>query len=615
MNQNNIFYGATLEEAVEAAALKLNTSKDMLDYEVIKTKSWKLFGRNSQNYCIKAYIKNNKGSIKSSKIDGEITKQTKSIKDAIENADGYFNIEYCEDGVYLTVYPPCGTGKPVQYNQICQHLIQKNIQDMDEEQVSWAVKDNSGQPIKIAEAQEEFYQDAIIEITVDSDGLKAFAVAKPPIGKGEKLSMESVEKALSNAGVVFGIDREAALRLVQSERYGEKVLLAKGLEPVDGEDGSIKYLFETQKNVAPQIKDDGKVDFFNLNLINNVVSGQDLAVKIPPTPGKPGCNVYGTDIKQKPGKDVAIIAGKNVELSEDLSKATALVNGQVVLVDKKIHVFPLYEVKGDIDTSTGNIEFLGNVIIKGNVREGFTVKAEGNVEVNGAVEGAKITAGGNIVINRGIKGRGKGSLHAHGDIFVKYIEHSNVVCDGNLTVAEAIMHSNISVKGKVEVGGRKGLIVGGIIRSGEDVIAKNIGSALATQTDIEVGVNPSVMQKFLETTNELEALKANLNKLNQGIELLTKLEKTGKLPLEKQILLDKLKPARESVLSNLAIVERQSQEYQTEIANIDKGKVIVSENIYPGVKVAIGPANIKIKDTITRVTLYKSDSEIKIGPY
>lgn len=49
---------------------------------------------------------------------------------------------------------------------------------------------------------------------------------------------------------------------------------------------------------------------------------------------------------------------------------------------------PLFYVYGDVDFNVGNIDFLGDVHISGDVREDFVVHATGTVTVDGLVEGA-----------------------------------------------------------------------------------------------------------------------------------------------------------------------------------------------------------------------------------
>ena len=77
---------------------------------------------------------------------------------------------------------------------------------------------------------------------------------------------------------------------------------------------------------------------------------------------------------------------------------------------EKINVFPVYEVNGDVDYNTGNIDFVGTIVIRGNVRSGFKVKADGDIRIIGSVEGAELEAAGSIEISAGIIGQNKGLL-------------------------------------------------------------------------------------------------------------------------------------------------------------------------------------------------------------
>ena len=74
-----------------------------------------------------------------------------------------------------------------------------------------------------------------------------------------------------------------------------------------------------------------------------------------------------------------------------------------------------YEVPADVGASTGDIDYDGSVVVKGNVLTGYTIKATGDIIVNGVVEGAKLVTAGKIVLKRGIQGKGQASLEAGGD--------------------------------------------------------------------------------------------------------------------------------------------------------------------------------------------------------
>ena len=105
-------------------------------------------------------------------------------------------------------------------------------------------------------------------------------------------------------------------------------------------------------------------------------------------------------------------------------------------------------------------------------------------------------------------GGGKGELIAGGDIIAKFIENSKVEVEGDLK-AEALMHCNIKCGSSIILGGRKGLLVGGIARVGKFVEAKYLGNQMFTQTIVEVGFDPHMRER-------LKFLKAEIVKMEDG---------------------------------------------------------------------------------------------------
>ena len=147
------------------------------------------------------------------------------------------------------------------------------------------------------------------------------------------------------------------------------------------------------------------MDYFHLNLINNVEAGQLLATLHPEVLGEPGINVYGENIKPAAVKSAYIKYGKNTVLSEDKMTLTAEKSGHVTVKEGKITVSDVLTVE-NVDVSTGNIEYEGSVQVKGVVASNFSVKAGGNIVVKGIVEGATLDAGADIIQECGAKAGG-----------------------------------------------------------------------------------------------------------------------------------------------------------------------------------------------------------------
>lgn len=58
-------------------------------------------------------------------------------------------------------------------------------------------------------------------------------------------------------------------------------------------------------------------------------------------------------------------------------------------------------IRGDVDVSSGNIDFIGDIMVKGNVMEGFSVTSKKNVTIFGTVTNGTVTADGDITIKLG----------------------------------------------------------------------------------------------------------------------------------------------------------------------------------------------------------------------
>lgn len=525
--------------------------------------------------------------------------------------DGFYELLFKEDGVYLCVYPPEGDGRRLELKEVLERLARKKVRNFDRGKVELAVARADKVPVKIAEPQEERI-DATVKVTVSPDKMKAYVTFTPP-DNGRMLTLEEVLDELSKNGVIYGINRTNLETLVKYPVYNEMICIAEGTPPVNGENGKVEFHFDIKRDHRPTILEDGRVDFRELNLIQNIEKGGVLCSLIPPTPGKPGKTVAGTDIPALDGKPAVLPRGRNVVVSEDGTQLVAGIDGQISYIDGKVSVFATHEVKADVDNSTGNINFIGNVVVMGNVLSGFTIEAGGNVEVMGVVEGATIRAGGDIILRRGMQGMGKGILISGGDIIARYIENSNVEARNDIK-AEAIMHSNVKCGNKLELSGRKGLLVGGSCKVGKEIIAKVIGSHLATVTEIEVGVDPAVRERYKAVRDEIVQMETDLRKAEQAIAILRKMELSGTITPEKKEMLAKSMRTRVYYSSRLMELKEELGQLEAKLQQEAYGRVRCHDIIYPGTRVAIGSCMMYVKENLHYCTLYRDGADIRVGP-
>src|SRR4030042_4307307 len=340
--------------------------------------------------------------------------------------------------------------------------------------------------------------DSTATVQISNDEMKAYMVITSPKPGGFDLDVDEIRSILRNNGVVVGIDDSLISNIFDYPVYNEPVLIAKGIKVNDGADAKVNYNFRTNKEEIHLIEEDGKVNFKELNIVQNVVAGQILASNKPSAIGEPGRTVTNKLIPAKPGKDCNLLAGRNTKVTEDGLNIVAEINGQVYLMGGKVVVDPVYIIQGDVNLKTGNILFLGTVIIQGNIEDGFSIKAAGNIEIHGSVGRCEIEAEGDIIITGGVMGKNEGKIIAGKSVYAKFIESVKVEAVEGVYVQDGILHSFIDAIKEIICVGKRGAIVGGRLRAGELVKTKALGSIANPETIVEVGIDPKKRQTMLE---------------------------------------------------------------------------------------------------------------------
>ena len=287
-----------------------------------------------------------------------------------------------------------------------------------------------------------------------------------------------------------------------SPRYGRPVVVAEGTKARDGADAHMYVHLQGPEGTVKLKERDGRVDFKDISRVENVVVGQLLASKVPAEPGQPGQTVTGKLIPAEKGKDCDLAVGKNVKLSEDGLSALAETNGQVLLLGGKVNVEPIYTVAGNVDLRTGNVLFLGTVVVRGNVEDGFAVKAAGNIEVFGSVGKCTLDAEGDIVVHQGIAAKTEGKVRCGKSLYSKFIEHAHVDAGENVVVTDGIVHSYVDANKMILCQGKRAQIVGGRLRASEEINSKILGSVAGTETLLEVGYDPRSKERLVQLEDD-----------------------------------------------------------------------------------------------------------------
>ncbi len=308
-----------------------------------------------------------------------------------------------------------------------------------------------------------------------------------------------------------------------------------------------------------------------------------------------------------------------MELKNDGLALVAVTNGQVMLVNGKVNVEPVYIVQGDVNMKVGNITHLGTIIVKGNVEDGFILKASGNIEIFGTVGKCTLDAEGDIMVRQGITGKSEGSVSSGKTLWSKFVENTNVAVGENVVVTDGIINSLVDANKKVVCmsQGKRAKIVGGRIRAAEEVLAETFGSVAGSETIVEVGYDPKSKARLAELNDKKEELEKELEDVNLNVHTLAKQKKVRKkLPEDKEKYLKELVIRKKELDEEMGGINNETNEIQQYLSSLKSiGKVSASKRVYPGVKIYIKDAYLNVRSEFKNVTFINENDKVKVTKY
>jgi len=437
-------------------------------------------------------------------------------------------------------------------------------------------------------------QDGAVNIEVSGDEMQAVAFIMPPVLTGKAVDVPDVKRALKQAGVVFGIvnNERIASFCEEGRLMPVDFLAAAGSQPGAGEDASITYTW--MKDDAKAIDDVAKIDFRELNIVKSVKGGDVIAVRKPPTRGQEGVTVTGKKTPGEWGSDVSVKAGANVTSNPDNTQFIAALDGSPKLSDNTVSVDPVYRIAGDVDYSTGNINFAGALEIKGNVQDGFVVKAEGNISIGGNVQAAEVISGGDVAVAGGIITRHEGTVYAKGTISAKFIENSVVEADSDVIADRAIINSKVRSNNRIICTSREGKIMGGDIMAFHEIRAKHLGTEKETATVLRAGFKFDVFLKLAALEEKLAKILFESERIRKSLSS-TKIAQ-GDAAMNMKKTLAQLDAQKVAIQQHLAAMRSKVQ--VNPFATV-KGE----EFIHPGAVIYIGGARERVAKALKFATL------------
>ncbi|OXS75755.1 flagellar assembly protein A [Domibacillus enclensis] len=448
--QSIISKGKTLQEAIDTGLYLLNVSRDEVNIEVIQQETKVFFGLKSKEAVVKmtkqlshaftpAYEKKAEGDVKEKTDAFQLLDQMIDVLPEIDRApaDSLQDTWKAELKKPLEQAPPNElAGKVwVQNGRLfCQSSPNKYPVVTIPEHVKLFRNRELVQEDTIIVSEQDFYEvtvaeeerDTVWEVKMDHNKLKVELYVKPgyrmtrslvdiepdsriklKVDEQKKvnntLSYTDVMQVLEERRVKHGFHQAEIVRATETEESG-LFTIATGIEPIPGQDGWLDIQIDMDSKKGPREIDHNRVDYREIKSIPNVESGQVIAVVHPPIPGQPGRTVTNEPLPAKQTHPIAVRAGKGIAIIEN--KVIATEPGRPHLEQRnhiaKFSIMSKLTHPGNVDLSSGNIRFKGDVEIMGEISERMKVEAEGDVMVHQSINRAHVTSNGAVIANGGI---------------------------------------------------------------------------------------------------------------------------------------------------------------------------------------------------------------------
>jgi uncharacterized protein (DUF342 family) len=461
-------------------------------------------------------------------------------------------------------------------------------------------------------------------IFYSSDADMKLSVSLTPNSNNFQFSSNELFLHLDNANIKVEIPKDKVsefCKLVNNHKLIKDFPLSEGKRAIKGRDQWIEF-FVKPLSKSTYKKDENfkdiKKDYHNQHLFDNIKEGDLIAEIHDPTEGTDGVNIFGQTVESVPGLkfDKNLTLTRNISLSQDKKKIFTNTYG-LVLYDKlqnKVTVSDTLRVQ-NVGLLTGDIDFIGKVIIDGDVEDTFNVKAEKEIIVKGHVGASRLESKTDIEIH-GIDGKDEGEIICGGDLKAYYIHNVKVTAENNVIVHNEIINSQLHIEGSLLA--ERASIIGGDCIALHGIEVSEVGSHAVIPTILTAGISYQDRERCAELRKELLELETQMIKVNSSLnvyllnpKILVTLNDAGKEKVRK--LADTLKELvtkKDSMEQEVERLHKHSVDNANPVINILK-------MVYPSVKLVLGTKIINFNDpkTLRTTITIDSNNEIKLGVY
>jgi uncharacterized protein len=444
-------------------------------------------------------------------------------------------------------------------------------------------------------------RDAFVELKISDDELSASARFYPPLGSGHALDLEELKSQLAAAGIVHGLLEEAlqkAVHRIAAERQPFFMEIARGTPQDDADPAYLKLAKRFFIQRLYGIEKGGRVDYREARPFIVVAKDDALGRFIPDSSGSEGTNVRGGIIPPGLKQRIAFEPGENTYRDGEFIRAS--IPGRFNLQGTRFYISEVLELSG-VDFHTGHIRYPGDVVLRGEVGDGFKIVCGGDLHAAVPLDVTDIRVKGNVSVEGGILGRKPGVLKCGGAVTAKFVENLDLEARGPVRLEGSVLQSSIHTLAHLTCG-EKGRIIHSRVYAVEGVEAQQLGNPAGAPTYISSGSDFRQVRRLKEIRLRRCSLKLKQDTLGglarEGMLGREALSRQSKLLNEAQAALEELSEAEDEALR---LIEK-----------LPEARIVARDTVYPGVVLEICQVSRRISETVPRGSFYLNQEERRI---
>jgi uncharacterized protein len=387
-------------------------------------------------------------------------------------------------------------------------------------------------------------------------------------------------------------------RIKAGERQFQHVI-AQGTPPVAGQAGRIEFqpgfdpaevkaalaraASESDSQAAPVGHKSSGVDHYTRSIFKHVLPGDHIATMLYPSAGIDGVDVCGGLIRASQAPSLNFQADDTILRKPD-GTLYSMRSGVLEWSEGSLHVSDTLDVPGNVDFSTGHIDFPGHIIVRKSVRDLFKLTSRLDLEVHGLVEAAFLTAGRDANLKAGMAAKERGTITVQRDLHAKYLNNTQATIGRDLHVDREIVNCHINLGGRL-IAPNAG-ITGGTLRAAQNISICDLGSESGVATTLELGAIPELTAILGDLTNTLGMVSQRREKIDASLQQLRSIG--GRLPASEAEKLTELEYAMSRIDDLSKKLKQRLHEVSESLKARTRIEMTLTGRIYPKVLIKAG---------------------------